>query len=81
MSLYTGNALEMCVRIRDIRCWADFCIGPNVTTYMDPTSYSQNVKTCQASGSTPEPSTKFYRLFPYFSFCLKFNLFLADAFD
>lgn len=38
------SALEMCVRIRGIRCWPDFCIGPNVTTSMDPTSYPQNVE-------------------------------------
>lgn len=38
------STLEMCVRIRGIRCWADFCIDPNVTTSIDPTSYPQNVE-------------------------------------
>lgn len=36
------STLEMCVRIRGIRCWPDFCIGSNVTTSIDPTSYPQN---------------------------------------
>lgn len=69
------STLEMCVCIRGIHCCPDFCIGSNVTTSIDPTSYPQNFEspTCQGSGSPPLPSTTFYRLFPYFSFCLKLN--------